>query len=103
MSQHDPFQPIAINTRSRAYTERPYYIYATAVMLLFWAAVFLYLQMNYGWSESDGIAYISFPDPSGTSFVGVNVFFLIATVIGSILVVNLSLWSVLAVLRLRDD
>ncbi len=103
MSQHNPFEPIAIKNAPRAQTNRPYYIYATAIMLLVWAAVFRYLQLNYGLSEAEGVVYISFPDPNGTSFVGANVFFLIAMVLASIVVVNLILWGVMAMWQLRSD
>ena len=98
MSQPNPYEPVAVDQQP-SNSDRPFYLYATAIVLLFWGSVFLYLGLNYELHEMDGMIYISFLDPPGPTYFGTSILGLVVVVGSSILFVNSVLWAVLALLR----
>jgi len=91
MDEHDPYTPVATKRSPVWNSDRPYYIYATSIVLLLWAGVFVYLQLNYELSEAGGVITLSLP---ANFAIEVDIGAVIVAIAASIFAVNALLWCV---------
>lgn len=96
MNSENPYRPVQTPTPKGARNDRPYYLYATAVVLLFWAGIYMYLQSQY--SESADSQTIYFWGYASRMYY-VNVPTLIALLALSLAFVNTALWAALKLRR----
>lgn len=95
MKDDDPYAPVHLPLAVSTANNRPFYIYATSVVMLLWAGIYLYLQGQQTVDmESEGVALT--PSESFARWIydfnvlTIAVFFAI-----SLAIVNGSLWVVL--------
>ena len=92
MDEYDPYTPVEVLRVPAANSERPYYIYATSIVLLLWAAVFVYLKLNYQLSESDGMICLSISGNFARRVFYVDILTVMIAIATSVLAVNGLLW-----------
>ncbi len=94
MDDNDPYTPVEVKRSLEPHSDRPYYIYATSIVLLLWAGVFVYLQFNYELSEDGGVIYLSLRTNSAIHSIGVEISVVVIAIAASVLAVNALLWCV---------
>ena len=99
MKSDNPYTPVRISPKPVATSNRPFYIYSTAVVMLLWSGIYIYLQSQGTVStDLDGIT-VSTPVRFARRM---QVFspLEIAIAFGlSIVIVNGALWAVLKLIR----
>jgi hypothetical protein len=99
MTSDDPYTPVRIPASRMSTSNRPYYIYSTAVVMLLWSGIYVYLQsqgtVN---ADLDGVT-VSTPARFARrmhefSAVMIAIFF-----IASIACVNGALWAVMKMVK----
>ena len=100
MKSENPYVPIQTPRGMPTKNDRPFYIYATAVVMLFWAGIYVYLQSHYAVSADGHNVYFS---PAGYPAHGLY-FVSISTILAlfalSLVIVNIALWATLKLSRL---
>jgi hypothetical protein len=99
MNSDNPYVPVQTPIRQHARkSDRPFFIYATAVVLLLWAGIYVYIQsQNEVTIDSEGVSidalYYS------RSLYTYDVLTIIALFSVSLALVNSALWATLKLLR----
>ncbi len=95
MKSDDPYTPVRVPINPIAVRNRPYYIYATAVVMLLWAAIYVYLQSQYTViTDAEGVS-VSVPARYARRMYEFNVVSIALWFAFSLVLVNGVLWLVL--------
>lgn len=99
MKSDNPYSPVRVPLITVVSRNRPFYIYADAIVLLFWATIYIYLQSRYGVSADGQSIYISAPAQFARRIYEFKIVTIIALFALSIAFVNSALWGILKILN----
>jgi hypothetical protein len=102
MDTENPYLPVQAPRTKRSNSDRPFYIYATAVVLLLWAGIYMYLQSQFSVNTDSQNVYFSAPVGYANRIYFVNVPTLIALIALSLVFVNTVLWATLKLRRRKQ-
>ncbi len=99
MKSDDPYTPVRIPVDPVATSNRVYYIYSTAVVMLLWASIYIYLQRHYAvTTEFDGVI-VGVPANYARRSYEFNAAIIALWFVFSLALVNSLLWATLKIFK----